>query len=82
VTVEVGPLPDRLVDEALERGAARAEAMSKAGLIYAASLVLQGSNRVVQPTMPWRTEMAACSGRHRSLQQGRTPCSIAEASWR
>jgi hypothetical protein len=82
VTVQVGRLPERLVDEALERGAARAEAMREAGLIYAASLVLQGRNRVVQPAMPWRAAMAVGSSHHQSLQQGRTPCSIAEASWR
>jgi ApbE superfamily uncharacterized protein (UPF0280 family) len=82
VTVQVGRLPAPLVEEALERGAARAEAMREAGLIYAASLVLQGSNRVVQPAMPRRAAMAARSSHHPSLQQGRTPCSIAEASWR
>jgi ApbE superfamily uncharacterized protein (UPF0280 family) len=77
VTVAVGPLPGALVDLALDRGVACANAMRAAGLIYAASLALQGQNRVVQPGMPWRSDLAMCS-----QHQGRTPCSIAEASWR
>jgi uncharacterized protein len=77
VTVAVGPLPRHLVAEALNRGVACAVAMRAAGLIFAASLALQGQNRVVQPGMPWRSDLAMCS-----QHQGRTPCSIAEASWR
>jgi hypothetical protein len=77
VTVAVGPLPGALIDEALERGASCAEVMRDAGLIYAASLALQGQSRVVQPGTPWRSDLAMCS-----QHQGRTPCSIAEASWR
>ena len=77
VTVAVGPLPPHLVRLALERGVARAEAMRDAGLVFAASLALQGQSRVVQPDLPWRRD-PAMSSQH----QGRTPCSIAEASWR
>jgi ApbE superfamily uncharacterized protein (UPF0280 family) len=76
VTVAVGPLPPHAVRLALERGVARAEAMRDAGLIYAASLALQGQRGMVQPDMPWRSELMC------SQHQGRTPCSIAEASWR
>jgi ApbE superfamily uncharacterized protein (UPF0280 family) len=83
VTVAVGPLPGRLVALALDRGAACAQAMREAGLIYAASLALQGQNRVVQPEMPWRSDLARSSALAGSSQhQGRTPCSIAETSWR
>jgi len=77
VTVAVGPLPGALVAEALDRGVACAEAMRDAGLIFAASLALQGQNRIVQPGTPGRPDLAI-----RSQRQGRTPCLIAEASWR
>jgi uncharacterized protein len=77
VTVAVGPLPPHLVRLALERGVAQVQAMRNAGLIFAASLALQGQNRVVQPDMPWRRDPATSS-----QHQGRTPCSIAEPSWR
>jgi uncharacterized protein len=76
VTVEVGPLPEHLVALALERGAACATAMRDAGLIHAASLVLQGQSRVVQPAMPAHAVLAD------SHLSGRKPCSIVDASWR
>jgi hypothetical protein len=66
-----------VVAEALDRGVACAEAMRDAGLIFAASLALQGQNCVVQPGTPGRPDLAI-----RSQRQGRTPCLIAEASWR
>ena len=47
VTVGVGPLPQAAVEQALAQGAARAEGMHRAGLIFAASLVLQGRVRIV-----------------------------------
>jgi uncharacterized protein len=49
VTVDVGPLPAPAIDRALEQGARRAEACRRAGLIFAASLVLQGRARIVGP---------------------------------
>jgi ApbE superfamily uncharacterized protein (UPF0280 family) len=73
VTTAVGPLPDRLVDLALERGVACAKAMREAGLIFAASLALQGQSRIVQPDMP------AVAYSHLPR---RKPCSIVEPSWR
>jgi ApbE superfamily uncharacterized protein (UPF0280 family) len=42
VTVAVGALPDRAIEQALTRGAAHAEALRRAGLITAASLMLAG----------------------------------------
>ena len=47
VTVDVGALPQRAIAQALARGAARAETFRRAGLLFAASLVLQGSTRFV-----------------------------------
>jgi ApbE superfamily uncharacterized protein (UPF0280 family) len=47
VTVAVGALPARAVEQALAQGAARAEAWRRAGLIAAASLMLQGQVRTV-----------------------------------
>ncbi len=84
VTVAVGPLPERLVDVALEAGVVRAEAMRDAGLIYAASLALQGQCRVVQPEMPWRSALASANALAGSSShlQGRNPCSIVDPSWR
>jgi uncharacterized protein len=49
VTVEVGPLPRLAVERALAKGAVRAEAMRRAGLIFAAGLFLQGHAGVVGP---------------------------------
>ncbi len=49
VTVDVGTLPALAVDRALAEGARRAEAFRQAGLIFAASLVLQGRVRIVGP---------------------------------
>jgi len=49
VTVEVGPMPRLTIDRALAKGADRAEAMRRAGLIFAAGLFLQGEVRVVGP---------------------------------
>jgi len=47
VTRHVAPLPDRLVDEAIDRGATEAWAQIHAGRITAAVLLLQGRFRVV-----------------------------------
>jgi uncharacterized protein len=47
VTVAVGELPATAIDRALARGARHAEALRRAGLIFAASLVLQGRTRIV-----------------------------------
>jgi ApbE superfamily uncharacterized protein (UPF0280 family) len=47
VTVGVGPLPEAAIDQALARGVARAETFRRAGLLFAASLVLQGRTRLV-----------------------------------
>jgi hypothetical protein len=47
VTVGVGPLPEAAVETALAQGAEHAEGMRRAGLIFAASLVLQGRVRIV-----------------------------------
>jgi hypothetical protein len=47
VTVEVGALPEAAIDRALARGGARAETFRRAGLLFAASLVLQGRTRIV-----------------------------------
>jgi len=47
VTVAVGALPPECVAQALERGAAAASAMLRAGLIGAACFALQGQSRVV-----------------------------------
>jgi ApbE superfamily uncharacterized protein (UPF0280 family) len=47
VTVDVGRLPEAAIDQALTQGAAHAEELRRAGLIFAASLVLQGCTRIV-----------------------------------
>ena len=47
VTVEVGALPEPAIEQALERGAAHAAALRRAGLIWAASLMLAGRVRTV-----------------------------------
>jgi hypothetical protein len=47
VTVGVGPLPEAAVEQALAQGAGHAEELHRAGLIFAASLVLQGRVRIV-----------------------------------
>jgi uncharacterized protein len=47
VTVEVGALPGRAIGQALARGAAEALAFRRAGLIWAASLMLAGRVRTV-----------------------------------
>jgi uncharacterized protein len=47
VTVDVGALPEVAIAQALARGAARAETFRRAGLLFAASLVLQGRTRIV-----------------------------------
>ena len=49
VTQAVGPLAPSDVAEALERGAAAAEAMRAAGLLVAAAVFLAGESRVVGP---------------------------------
>ncbi|MBS0537855.1 MAG: UPF0280 family protein [Proteobacteria bacterium] len=46
VTVAVGALPPEVIDEALERGAAEARRLQRAGLIEAAALSLQGQWRI------------------------------------
>ena len=80
VTVAVGPLPGHLVARALDRGVACAHAMREAGLIFAASLALQGQSRTVQPELRRAAlpGMSALAARHFS---GRSPCSI-DSSWR
>lgn len=83
VTVEVGALPGRLVEQALDRGAACAFAMREAGLIFAASLVLQGRSRVVRPDLPSRAAPARSKALAGSSHlPGRSPCSIVDPSWR
>jgi hypothetical protein len=55
VTRHVAPLPERLIETALERGAGEARAQIHAGRIIAAVLSLQGRWRVVgdvRPTLP------------------------------
>jgi ApbE superfamily uncharacterized protein (UPF0280 family) len=47
VTVEVGALPGRAIEQALAQGAGRARALHRAGLIWAASLMLAGRVRTV-----------------------------------
>ena len=47
VTVSVGTLPDAVVVEALDAGAALAESMRRAGLLHSAYLALRGRVRVV-----------------------------------
>jgi hypothetical protein len=47
VTVGVGPLPEAAIDQALAQGAACAETFRRAGLLFAASLVLQGRRRII-----------------------------------
>ncbi len=47
VTVDVGPLPDRLVASALDRGAAKATSLLARGLILGAALALQQQWRSV-----------------------------------
>jgi len=49
VTVDVGMLHGRDVDEALRGGAQEAERLRRAGLIAAAALRLQGATRIVGP---------------------------------
>ena len=52
VTVEVGPLPRRKVERALEAGAAVARDMAARGLIVQALLSLQGRSRVAGAPQP------------------------------
>jgi ApbE superfamily uncharacterized protein (UPF0280 family) len=59
VTVEVGPLPRLAVDRALAKGESRAEAMRRAGLVFAAALFLQGESRLVGPLAAPRALAAA-----------------------
>ncbi len=62
VTRHVPALPDRLVEEALDRGAAEARAQVRAGRIIAAVLALQGRWRVVgdiDATLPRVASVAA-----------------------
>jgi ApbE superfamily uncharacterized protein (UPF0280 family) len=80
LAVAVGPLPGRLVALALERGVVSAEAMREAGLIFAASLALQGQSRTVQPEL-WRTALSGASTLAGSHLHGRSQCSI-DSSWR
>ncbi|HUC60591.1 MAG TPA: UPF0280 family protein [Alphaproteobacteria bacterium] len=60
VTVAVGPLPRALVDRALARGVARAEALRREGFIWGAVLSLAGDYRIVGdagsaiPALPMR----------------------------
>jgi hypothetical protein len=57
VTVDVGPLPHAEIERALAQGAARAESLRRAGLLFAASLVLQGCVRIVG-TLVGQTDLA------------------------
>jgi hypothetical protein len=59
VTVAVGPLSAREIDEALERGAARASAYLKRGLIAACALHLRGLTRTVGPNLPAKPRVLA-----------------------
>ena len=81
VTVAVGPLPGASIDEALGRGVACAKAMREAGLIFAASLTLQGQSRLVQPEPPPRAALAGTSALAGSHLHGRSQCSIVDPSW-
>jgi len=81
VTVAVGPLPGASTDEALGRGVACAKAMREAGLIFAASLALQGQSRLVQPAPPPRAALAGTSALAGSHLHGRSQCSIVDPSW-
>jgi hypothetical protein len=47
VTVDVGPLPDDVVEAALASGARRAEVLLARGLAWGAVIVLQSRVRVV-----------------------------------
>jgi ApbE superfamily uncharacterized protein (UPF0280 family) len=76
VTVAVGPLPGGLVAQALERGVERAQTMRAAGLIFAASFLLQGRSRTVQPDRPAHAVLAGSQ-----FFGERSPCSIDELSW-
>jgi hypothetical protein len=58
VTVEVGPLPPEKVEQALDRGVARAEDMRRRGLIVDALLVLQAQVRTLDRA-PSETEATA-----------------------
>jgi hypothetical protein len=49
VTVDVGPLPAPMIDRALASGVRRAEVLCRAGLLFAASLVLQDRVQIVGP---------------------------------
>ena len=49
VTVDVAPLAPAQVGRALDAGAARAEALQRAGLIWSALLVCQGHWRIIEP---------------------------------
>ena len=61
VTRGVPPLPAGLIEAALERGAAVAESMRDAGLIFGAVLVLQRRVRVVGPIAALRASMVVTS---------------------
>lgn len=52
VTVDVGALPETLIEQALARGAAQAHALLDAGLIEGAALVLQGRRSIVLAQAP------------------------------
>ena len=78
VTVAVGPLPGALVALALDRGVACAETMREAGLIFAASLALQGHGRTVQPELPQRSVLPDANALAGSHLSGRSRCSIVD----
>jgi ApbE superfamily uncharacterized protein (UPF0280 family) len=59
VTVEVGPLPGPAIERALADGASCAEAFCRAGLIFGASIVLQGRARIAGPL---RTNLLKVAG--------------------
>ena len=62
VTVGVGPLPEAAIERALAQGAACAETLRRAGLIFAASLVLQGRTRIVGALATTQDLRAAARG--------------------
>jgi ApbE superfamily uncharacterized protein (UPF0280 family) len=59
VTIGVGPLPGPAIERALADGARCAERFRRAGLIFGASLVLQGRARIVGPL---RTDLLRVAG--------------------
>jgi ApbE superfamily uncharacterized protein (UPF0280 family) len=61
VTVSVGALPESVVDEALDAGAAAAESMRRAGLLHSAYLALEGHVRIIGGAHPDASEPGVCA---------------------